>query len=532
VKESKIIMYKKFFIFLIFAFDFVFAQFQETMPTDYWVYKIIEELKLRGHFRELPQGYKPYSRIEVARQILDARPLNAFDVKLFKILEDEFQDEINFLNSNSKNDFSFKAGVMLSEYAVRDNFSSRTFRFRGRSKFAFYFGDKFTLYNNSLADQNLLDDTTYTGNRFRGFFAGYTEQGCLSLNFEPFSIKLGRDYIKWGYGRGGNLLISDYAIPYDVLQIDLFSKKLKYSFFISQLENRDYSPDSGRTTLNANRYLTGGRFEFNFSDRFFIGFAQTILYGGANKGIDITLSNPFAFYYEFQANEGKEMNGMVYADLSFYPVKNLNFYGELLIDDWQVSRQTKGDLEPNEYGFIVGLRYADIFKFLNVVGSQVQIEYTQVRNRTYNVADNRGYQKYLRFKRPIAHPLGNDFQCLDVWVSQWIFTGGGYRNSLNLTLNYKFIEHGEGGIEKPWDEPWMAPDVTVEKGYKEKFPYGVVETTHKFGLNLFYFYSKNFNINFEIYFSTYKNYRNQIGNRKSEVSFKIWLFFNFDKWYH
>ncbi|CUT07808.1 hypothetical protein JGI9_01019 [Candidatus Kryptonium thompsonii] len=103
---------------------------------------------------------------------------------------------------------------------------------------------------------------------------------------------------------------------------------------------------------------------------------------------------------------------------------------------------------------------------------------------------------------------------------------------MNLTLNYKFIEHGEGGVEKPWDEPWMAPDVTVEKGYKEKFPYGVVETTHKFGLNLFYFYSKNFNINFEIYFSTYKNYRNQIGNRKSEVSFKIWLFFNFDKWYH
>jgi hypothetical protein len=219
-------MYKKFFILLIFAFDFVFAQFQETMPTDYWVYKIIEELKLRGYFRGLPQGYKPYSRIEVARQILDAKPLNDFDEKLFKMLEDEFQDEINFLNSNSKNDFSFKAGVMLSEYAVRDNFSSRTFRFRGRSKFAFYFGDKFTLYNNSLADQNLLDDTTYTGNRFRGFFAGYTEQGYLRLNFEPFSIKLGRDYIKWGYGRGGNLLISDYAIPYDVLQIDLFSKSL------------------------------------------------------------------------------------------------------------------------------------------------------------------------------------------------------------------------------------------------------------------------------------------------------------------
>jgi hypothetical protein len=97
------------------------------------------------------------------------------------------------------------------------------------------------------------------------------------------------------------------------------------------------------------------------------------------------LSNPFAFYYEFQANDGKLLNAMVYTDLSFYPVKNLNFYGEFLVDDWQVSKKVKSDLTPNRYGFIVGLRYADIFKFLNVVGSQIQIEYTQVRNRTYNV---------------------------------------------------------------------------------------------------------------------------------------------------
>ena len=524
-------MLKKFFLLFVFAVEIIFAQFQETIPTDYWIYKLVEELKLRGYFRGLPQGYKPYSRIEVVKQILDEGVSGEFERKLFKMLEDEFQDEIKFLTSNDKNDFSVKAGLMLSEYAVRDNFSSRTFRFRGRAKFAFYFGDKFTLYNNSLADQNLLDDTTYTGNRFRGFFAGYTEQGYLRLNFEPVSIKLGRDYIKWGYGRGGNLLISDYAIPYDVLQIDLFSKRFKYSFFISQLENRNYSPDSGKTTLSANRYLTGGRFELNLWDKFFIGFAQTILYGGVNKGIDITLSNPFAFYYEFQANEGKEMNGMVYADLSFYPVKNLNFYGEFLIDDWQVSRQTKGDLEPNEYGFIVGLRYADLFKFLNVFGSQIQIEYTQVRNRTYNVADNRGYQKYLRFRRPIGHRLGNNFQSFELWISQWLFPGGGYRNSLNLTLNYKFVERGEGGIEKPFDMPWMAPEVTVEKGYKEKFPYGVVETTHRFGLNVFYFYSKNFNINFELYFSTYRNYKNQLGERHREFSFRIWFFFNFDKWY-
>ncbi|CUU07086.1 hypothetical protein JGI2_01473, partial [Candidatus Kryptobacter tengchongensis] len=97
--------------------------------------------------------------------------------------------------------------------------------------------------------------------------------------------------------------ISDFAIPYDLLQFDLFSKKVKYSFFLSQLDNITYSPDTGKTFLNANRYLTVGRFELNLWDKFYIGFAQMILYGCSNRGIDITLSNPFAFYYEFQANE-------------------------------------------------------------------------------------------------------------------------------------------------------------------------------------------------------------------------------------
>ena len=518
----------KFMVFIVIIIVFLgsrsFSQFSETIPTDYWVYSVIEELKIRGYFRGLPQGYKPYSRIDVAKEIIKEKDKaqNNFEKELFKKLEDEFADEINFLNTqriNLNNDLVFKTGVMLSEYAWRDGYSNRLLRFRGRAKFSLYYGDKFTLYNNSLMDQNLLDDTTYTGNRFRNFFAGYTEQSYLKLNFGLVSIKFGRDYIKWGYGKGGNLLISDFAIPYDLLQFDLFSKKVKYSFFLSQLDNITYSPDTGKTFLNANRYLTGGRFELNLWDKFYIGFAQMILYGGSNRGIDITLSNPFAFYYEFQANEGKELNGMVYLDLSFYPVKNLNFYGELLIDDWQVSRQSKEDLEPNEYGFIIGFRCADFFKFIS--GNELQVEYTQVRNRTYNT--KREYEKYLRFKRPIAHPLGNDFQSFELWLTQWVL------RKLKLTLNYKFIEHGEGSIEKPWDEPWMGPDVTVETGYKEKFPYGVVERTHRIGFGLFYYFSAKLNFNLEVFYSDIKNYKNIEGSKKKLFTFKAWLFFNFDK---
>ena len=502
-------------IIIIFLENRSFSQFSETIPTDYWVYSIIEELKVRGYFRELPQGYKPYSRIEVAKQIVkeNTKITNDFEKGLFKMLEEEFGDEINFLHaqeqSNSSNllkdsdDFKFKTGVTLFEYAWRDGYSNRLLRFRGRAKFVLYYGDKFTLYNNSLMDQNLLDDTTYTGRRWLGFFAGYTEQGYLKLNVEPLSIKLGRDYIKWGYGRGGNLLISDYAIPYDILQVDLFSRRIKYSWFVSQLDDR--IPDSSRVleirsdtleTLKARRYLSASRFEINLWNKLYLGFGQSILYGGNRRSIDLTLSNPFAFLYEFQVNDGKESNIFFYADLTYYPARNLNFHAEFLIDDWMYQRKLKGELEPNTYAFLIGFRIGDI---LNIIGSELNMEYTQVRNRTYN----HEYEplKYLRFKRPIAHPLGNDFQSLEVWLSQWVF------GKVKLTLNYKFIEHGEGSIEKPFDKPWMAPEITVETGYKEKFPYGVVERTHLVGIKLFYYFNSRLNFNLELSYLDIKNYK-------------------------
>ncbi len=524
MRGDKISSLTKFAIFItitiVFLRGYSFSQFSETIPTDYWVYSIIEELKIRGYFRELPQGYKPYSRIEVARQIVKEKEksINDFEKRLFKMLEEEFGDEINFLQmqgqlnspnlSKDADDFKLKTGVMLSEYAWRDGYSNRLLRFRGRAKFALYYGDKFILYNNSLTDQNLLDDTTYTGKKWLGFFAGYTEQGYLKLNVGPLSIKLGRDYIKWGYGKDGNLLISDYAIPYDILQADLFSRKIKYSWFVSQLDDRKL----------AHRYLSANRFEINLWDKLYLGLGQAILYGGNYRSIDLTLSNPIAFLYEFQVNDGKESNIFFYADLTYYPVRNFNFYAEFLIDDWMYQRKEKKELEPNTYAFLIGFKIGDI---LNIIGSELNVEYTQVRNRTYN--HDYDYNKYLRFRRPIAHPLGNDFQSLEVWLSQWLF------KKAKFTLNYKFIEHGEGSIEKPFDKPWMAPEITLETGYREKFPYGVVERTHLAGIKLFYYFNSRLNFNLELSYSNVKNYKNVEGARKNLFTFKAWVFFNFEK---
>lgn len=110
----------KFTIFIVTIITFLvnrsFSQFSETISTDYWVYSIIEELKIRGYFRELPQGYKPYSRIEIAKSIVKEKikATNDFEKGLFKMLEEEFKDEINFLHAQDQSNSSNLLKIVMS----------------------------------------------------------------------------------------------------------------------------------------------------------------------------------------------------------------------------------------------------------------------------------------------------------------------------------------------------------------------------------------------------------------------------------
>jgi len=45
-------------------------------------------------------------------------------------------------------------------------------------------------------------------------------------------------------------------------------------------------------------------------------------------------------------------------DLNAYPMKGLQAYGELLLDDIQIERKVPKDLEPTEWGWLIGLRWA------------------------------------------------------------------------------------------------------------------------------------------------------------------------------
>jgi len=68
---------------LLFLFTLsLIAQFNETIPTTHWIYHSIEKLQIGGYLRDLEQGCQPYTRMQIARAIIQNEKSDIQNVRL------------------------------------------------------------------------------------------------------------------------------------------------------------------------------------------------------------------------------------------------------------------------------------------------------------------------------------------------------------------------------------------------------------------------------------------------------------------
>ncbi|MFQ5824963.1 MAG: capsule assembly Wzi family protein, partial [bacterium] len=236
---------------------------------------------------------------------------------------------------------------------------------------------------------------------------------------------------------------------------------------------------------------------------------------GPESNWELAFLNPFIFYHEVQLNGPVTGNTFGSVDFALYPFKNFSLFGEFLIDDIQLEKSIPADLEPNELGFILGIQITDPFK---MSGTHFIAEYTRVANRTYNSFNP--WEKFLHRQEPIGHFLGNDFDHWDVNINQWLYPG------LQISIGFERIRRGEGRIQKEFDRPWL--NFTVEEGYSEPFPTGVVEKTNVAKFEIIYHPWANLRVNFAGKFRDVKNVENALGLNNSEFDFVLGLWYEGD----
>ena len=524
------------------------AQGNYSIPPDSWIYNAIQQLQTGGYLLDLSPGFKPYRRMEVARAIQklmkmkNVSSLPAADRWTLEKLEKEFSNELDFIRARESrpdtSTTSFRFGeedflnLAKGYYGQFKYAKALEFRPLLRTEFGFSFGNHLTLYTDATVNQTLKDDTLYTGSTKFGLDA-LNQQSYIEYTSRYLDFTFGRDYLSWGYGNNGGPIVSTSSGPLDLASLFIKTKVLKANWFVAQLNQMpEFTPDTnsympfptvGVPDPLANRYYTGSRLEFNIDNKVFAGLFQSAMFGGPNAPIDLALINPMRVLYETKVNNqinNADVN--VGLDFSVFWPQNYNLYCDFMISDYQVDHKTKGDLKPNPFAFDVGLRAANLLSGLGVSGTDGDIQLNAVSNRNYNDYDWSSYLKVLQGNYPIAYPYGNDFWDVDLQLSQWLT----YDWEVNVEAMH--LEHGSYNIASPYTMPWLTdPNVTVQTGYSEPFPYGIDQVEDMIQASAMYQPCPSLCGKAALIYSQFHNYNYSFGLNKGIVSFELTFYYDF-----
>lgn len=505
-------------LLVLLAVNVSWAGMMETVPVGEevygWVYEYLDELYARGLISDLHLGTKPYFRGKVAQELRALRgkinegmlSLAWPETYLLEELEREFSGELIQLElqaswaDDQKSLRRFSWGLDFKEGSSLKASEKAAFRETFCPYAKAQIGPNFFACTRYMIDENLAKDSDYDGKVWRGF-AGDAAQAYLAFNLPYFKMLLGRERIAWGQGLTGQLILSESAFPLDMANIQGGWGVFQGTSFIAFLSSME-TVDSSGELARENRYISGHRVSLNLFSRIQLGFSETVVYGGENRHVEAYYLNPLLWYHGAQLNEKRDDNTFFAFDFNLRPKRDIVLYGEFLIDDFQIEKESQGDKEPNELAYFGGLSILDPFSFR---GTEINLEYTRINNWTYNQIEERN--RYVNRRRLLGNPLGPDTDRIAVGFSRWL------RKGLKSTLSYRKTRSGEGSVSSPWNQPWMS----AQGEYKERFPSGVVETEDDFGLALQYRHSNTLGCRLEWDYLNIVNYQN-VENRKEDYN--------------
>ena len=351
---------------------------------------------------------------------------------------------------------------------------------------------------------SLDQDEALRGNNaeFAGIY-GYTHLAYIEYSSKYIDIIYGRSFVEIGNGKFGNLLVSNYSRPFDQTQI-----KFKYRSFdlrsnVIQLESIGSSK----------RYLSIHTIGYSINNISVLA-GEAVLLSGENRSFELQYFNPFMVWLPEQVNQSTGSgNALLFGSIKYNYSPSLSIWGELLIDDYQINNESKGDLEPNEIGFLGGVEKTG----WPLPSSDLWLEYTRITNRTYQTPDPSETYTHRGFS--IGHYLGNDFDMIQLYYSQKNMSG-----KLKPYMSLAYLRDGANGLDTSWDEPWMDSTVTMDTGYSEPFPTGPITYITEMELAADYSFNNGSMINGGLFYR-----RNTLEGKTEEeftVSLRLWLSLN------
>lgn len=471
------------------------------LPLDHFAYTYIQLLQERHIITGLNVSVKPYKRIDIARTLLqiDTEKISRSEAYWTEQLKKELAFEMNMLADTAAADPFAAASLKATD---RMDFSNNHFE----NDYAWYpeirlNGPRFSISVRGRIDNGLLHDTAYSGRKTDYFGARIEDAyGLFSSRYVDFSV--GRFAEEWSPVTGRSLILSDNAHTYDKICLYLRGRHIAFRSAFARLDEIN----------GANRFFSAHRIDLTFSNNMQIGLSETVLFGGVNQGVELSYLNPFTFYAETQLNQKKEANELLAFDF-YIPVKQYNFRGQILIDDFILdgagSPPPNRKTSPDRLGFLFNAGGYDLF--LN--HSTLNLTYERVGSYTYNVKRKRPWQAYT-FEDKGLGAATNDY---DRWT---------------LELKYfprpGMIHIFDASLDRKGRRSLSSNDFEDPTFVKLPFPSGTVHKTITAGYTLIWTPLSYSEIRAAAHYTRHSNFNHISGNNKDYLNASLRLDYYID----
>lgn len=235
-------------------------------------------------------------------------------------------------------------------------------------------------------------------------FSGY-------VNYSPnkfFDLEFGQGKHFWGDGYR-TFFLSDNAYNYPYLKITAKVWKFNYTNLFT---NYKYiNPVSNHYDINAiNKYATYHLLSYNVNKRWNIALFESIIFQNRNPnkknfGYDVNYLNPVIFFRPVEYSLGSGDNAIVGLSMKIMPVKNLQLYGQIVLDEFYLSQlKARTGWWANKYALQAGLKAFNLFT-LKGLHFQGEANYA----RPYIYSHGSPAISYTHFGQALAHPIGANF---------------------------------------------------------------------------------------------------------------------------
>lgn len=389
----------------------------DTLPREHWSYDAMVHLAAQGFGQGVAarfyQGDFLLDELQMARRVQSLitdreaqSRMSSQDLLLLSRLAQEFRNQLLFL------------GLPLDEIVSLEQLESGgvttiTGYVRSILRLTDDGSSLIGTYKTGLlapAGRHGLVTATFT-NADREYRANPQDYPRLSKLFykaygRSYEWEIGRDYLFWGPGYNGSMILSDNAPAFDFVR---FQKDFSLGRRIGNIQiTQVVSPfeDDGK-----HFWLLGRRWQKTFSSYFNFGANETVKTGKRPKPA-VLIIPAFYWYQDIYLDDvDPEWNELISLDASYRTRAGNEFYGEVVIDDITAPRAiSAGGKRPRKAGLLLGGYLPNLTKDGR---TSARVELIIVDPETY-LATRAEFPEmdYTRRGQFIGHPVGSDAEAL------------------------------------------------------------------------------------------------------------------------